>query len=76
MKQKTYVVRKIAYLFNDEYYFSAGLGGISGVFHDEEEARQGYMALEVETIRQLDFGKTEQSFKLRGDERRRPGGGL
>jgi hypothetical protein len=71
MKQKTYVIRKIAYLFNDEYYFSAGLGGISGIYHDEEEAKQEYVALEVAEIRQLDFGKTKQSFSNQPEERRR-----
>jgi hypothetical protein len=51
---------KDRYFFNDEFFFPAGLGGISGVYHDEQEAQQAFMALEVAEIRQRNLGLTEQ----------------
>jgi hypothetical protein len=60
MKQKTYVIRKLAFFYSDEYYFVERQDGIVDTFNDEQEARQTLAELEVPLLRRLDFGNIEQ----------------
>lgn len=61
MSQTTYVIRKIAYFYNDEYHYEAPMGGIAGVYHDAQTAKKALTRLEVPEFRSLDFGDIEQT---------------
>lgn len=60
MKQKTYIIRKVAYHYSDEYLYVHTLGGIQHVYQDEAEAKQKLQALESQEFRLLDLGNIEQ----------------
>ena len=60
MKRRTYVIRKVAYHYSDEYLYVHTLGGIHRVYHDHTEALRELQALESEAFRSTDFGNIEQ----------------
>jgi hypothetical protein len=60
MKQKTYIIRKVAYHYSDEYLYVHTLGGIQHVYQSEAEAKQKLQALESKAFRVLDLGDIEQ----------------
>lgn len=60
MKQKTYIIRKVAYHYSDEYLYVHALGGIQHVYQDEAEAKRKLQALESQAFRTLDLGDIEQ----------------
>lgn len=60
MKQKTYVIRKVAYHYNDEYFYAHTLGGIQNIYHDEAEAKKKFLALETQAFRWLDLGNIKE----------------
>lgn len=61
MSRTTYVIRKIAYFYSDEYYYEARVGGITKIYHDEAAAQQALTKLETARFRSLDFGDIEQT---------------
>jgi hypothetical protein len=61
MQQKTYVIRKLAFFYSDEYYFIERQDGIVDTFDDEQEARQELAQLEVPRLRAVDLGNIEHT---------------
>lgn len=59
MTQKTYIIRKSAYGYTDEYYFEMCLGGITDTFTDEDAAYQRLTELEVPMFRSYDMAELE-----------------
>ena len=57
--QKTYVIRKIAYHYSDEYLYVHTLGGIHEILHNEEEAMQLLAKLERDSWAQTSLGDIE-----------------
>lgn len=60
MKQKTYIIRKVAYHYSDEYLYVHTLGGIQDIYHDELQAKQKLQGLESQQFKALDLGDIEQ----------------
>lgn len=58
--EKSFVIRKIAFLYNDEYSEVHTLGGIEQVFSDEEEALKALIRLERAAFEQVDLSTLEQ----------------
>lgn len=57
---KTFVIRQIAYLYNDEYLSEHTMGGVKQVFSSEEEARKELIRLEREAFARFDLSSIEQ----------------
>ncbi|MCX4030358.1 hypothetical protein H0A36_28370 [Endozoicomonas sp. SM1973] len=60
MSQKSYVIRKLAFHYNDECSYVHCSGGIEAYFQDKEEATQRYKALECKAFRNEDLFDLEQ----------------
>ena len=57
---KTFVIRKMAYHYNDEHLFVHTLGGIENTFTSEEEAKSEFLRLERSALEEIDLGDTAQ----------------
>ncbi len=57
--QKTYVIRKVAYHYSDEYLYVHTLGGIHEILHKEEEAKQLLAKLERDAWAETALGDIE-----------------
>lgn len=57
---KTFVIRQIAYWYNDEYLHVRTLGGVKQVFSNEEEAIKELIRLEREAFTRIDLYDLEQ----------------
>lgn len=57
---KTYVIRKIAFHYSDEYLYVNTIGGIEQVFDNKEEAEAEWFRLEREAFEEQDLGDIEQ----------------
>lgn len=53
---KTFVIRKIAYHYSDDYLYVHTIGGIEAIFQDEAEARSAFMKLERAALENADLG--------------------
>ncbi|MEM9919580.1 MAG: hypothetical protein AAF990_15890 [Bacteroidota bacterium] len=58
--KKTFVIRKIAYHYSDEYFYVHTMGGIENIYESEEAAKKELIRLEREELERLDLGDTEQ----------------
>ncbi len=56
---KTFVIRKMAYLYNDEYLFVHTPGSIENTFSTEEEAKSMLLKLEREAFQQISLSDIE-----------------
>ena len=56
----TYIIRKSAYAYSDEYYYEQALGVITETFTDKDEAYARLTKLEVPNFRRYDMGEIEQ----------------
>lgn len=56
----TFVIRKIAYHYSDEYLYVHTPGSIENIFSSKEEAYKKWHELERERLEEVDLGDTEQ----------------
>ncbi len=59
MARKLWVVREIAYQYNDNYYYLNSPGGIHDVYDDEADALIAMWEMEVERFRKMHLGDYE-----------------
>ena len=57
---KSYVIRKIAYHYSDEYHYVCGTGGIHSIIKDKAEAEAKLAKLERAAFRECDLGDMEE----------------
>ena len=60
MSNKTYVIRKVAYQYNDNHLYTKQLGAIEIAFTDEDEALLTLWELECTAFREADLGRFER----------------
>lgn len=59
---KVYVLRELAFMYDDECYYTDRVGGIVGQYTDEVEARAGKVTLEIDRLRMFPLSEYQQFF--------------
>ncbi len=54
-----YIIRQVAYQYNDEYLYVHCSGGVYAEYDNEEEANKALEALKIRTLRETNLGDTE-----------------
>lgn len=51
----SYVIRKLAFLYSDEFYYVHTVGGIYGIYQDKVKAQTQYRQLQIKAFRDLKY---------------------
>ena len=58
--KNTYIIRKVAYHYSDEYLYVHTLGNIESTFENEEDAKRELIRLEREALEKIELNDVEQ----------------